>query len=244
MMSSTTTYISHLLDRGEVAEETMAFHLERPAEFEFRAGQYIEVTLLAPPETDEEGNTRALSLVNAPSARELIVATRMRDTAFKRSLRGMATGTQLRIEGPMGSFTLHKNVSRASVLIAGGIGVTPFMSMLADMTEQALPREVYLFYSNGWPEYAPFLRHLHWVASANPHFHLIATMTEMHKSHQQWRGETGPIDARLLTKYLPSLQGPIYYLSGSTGMVAQMEEMLIDAGVDEDDIRMEQFGGY
>jgi ferredoxin-NADP reductase len=123
MMSSTTTYISHLLDRGEVAEETMAFHLERPAEFEFRAGQYIEVTLLAPPETDEEGNTRALSLVNAPSARELVVATRMRDTAFKRSLRGMATGTQLRIEGPMGSFTLHKNVSRASVLIAGGIGV-------------------------------------------------------------------------------------------------------------------------
>ncbi len=74
--------------------------------------------------------------------------------------------------------------------------------------------------------------------------YLIATMTEMHKFLQQWQGLRGPINNQLITKYLPNLHGPIYYLSGSPGMVAQIEEMLIGMGVDEDDIRTEQFGGY
>lgn len=87
------------------------------------------MTLLDPAETDSEGNTRAFSIASAPQEDTLMIATRMRDTAFKRSLKAMPAGTAVKIEGPFGNLTLHNNAARAAVLLAGGIGITPFRSM-------------------------------------------------------------------------------------------------------------------
>ena len=84
----------------EVAERTMAFHFTRPSGFEFRAGQSVDVTLIDPPETDAEGNTRAFSIVSPPFEDHLTIATRMRDSAFKRVLRQAAQGLEVRVEGP------------------------------------------------------------------------------------------------------------------------------------------------
>lgn len=244
MVTSTTTYSSRLLKSEYIAEGTMAFHLERPADFFFRAGQYIEVTLVNPPETDAEGNTRALSLVSAPSEQELVVATRIRDTAFKRVLQTLSREIKVEIEGPMGSFTLHRNALKPAVFIAGGIGITPFMSMLRDVAARNMLHEIFLFYSNGWPEYAPYLRELQELQNNHAKFHLIPTMTEMERSRELWHGQTGPITPALLSRHLNLLQDAIYYISGSTGMVANMQDMLVRMAVDEDDIRTEQFGGY
>ena len=94
------------------------------------------------------------------------------------------------------------------------------------------------------PEDAAFLDLLSEATKGNPNFHLIATMTEMDKSHREWKGETGLINKDMLTKHLPSLQGPNYYLAGPPTMVAAMRRMLIEAGVDKDDIRTEKFSGY
>jgi NAD(P)H-flavin reductase len=69
-------------------------------------------------------------------------------------------------------------------------------------------------------------------------------MTEMDKSHREWKGETGFINKEMLIKHLPSLQGPIYYLAGPPAMVAAMRRMLIGAGVDQDDMGTEEFSGY
>ena len=82
-----------LTSKREIAEGTMAFHFEKPSGLEFRAGQFCDLTLLEPSETDAEGNIRGFSLVNAPFEDEIIVATRMRDTAFKRVLKEMPVGT-------------------------------------------------------------------------------------------------------------------------------------------------------
>lgn len=75
-----------LLSRVEVAKGTMAFHFEKPPGFDFKPGQSADLTLLNPPETDSEGNTRTFSIVSAPFEDQLMFATRMRDTAFKREL--------------------------------------------------------------------------------------------------------------------------------------------------------------
>ena len=79
-------YVSKLLNRVEVAQDTMAFHFEKPAGFDFKPGQSADLTLMNPPETDSEGNTRTFSIASAPFEDHLMFATRMRDTAFKRSL--------------------------------------------------------------------------------------------------------------------------------------------------------------
>jgi ferredoxin-NADP reductase len=228
----------------EVAEGTMAFHFAKPAEFQFRAGQSVDITLLNPPETDAEGNTRAFSIASAPFDEDLMIATRMRDTAFKRVLRNAAPGLQVKIEGPSGSFVLHRKTERNAVFLAGGIGITPFFSIIRQAAHDKASHQLYLFYSNRRPEDAAFLDVLSKVPAQNPNFSLIPTMTGMDKSHRDWKGETGFINGDMLARHLPSLQGPIYYLAGPPAMVAAMRRMLTDAGVDEDEIRTEEFSGY
>ena len=237
-------YQLKLARRTEVAEGTLAFALEKPAGFEFKPGQSADLTLLNPSETDAEGNIRTFSIASAPSENELLFATRLRDTAFKRVLRNMPLGTAIKVDGPMGSFNLHKNPAKPGVFLAGGIGITPFHSMIRDAPKTKDPHQLYLFYSNRRPEDAAFMDELQTLGGQNPNFHLIATMAEMEKSNKPWNGERGFIDAAMLKRHLPALNGPIYYIAGPPGMVAAMREMLTKAGVDEDDIRAEDFAGY
>lgn len=237
-------YQSKLRSREQVAEGTMAFHFERPAGFDFQGGQSVDMTMLNPPETDDEGNTRSFSIASPPSENELVFATRMRDSAFKRNLKSVPLGTELKIDGPMGSFTLHKNAKKPAVFLAGGIGITPFMSIVAQAAHDRLPHQLHLFYSNHRPEDAPFLDFLRRLEKDNTNYHFIPTMTDMEKSKRPWEGEQGFIDGTMLIKYLNNLNGPIYYLAGPPAMVAAMRKTLLETKVDEDDIRTEEFAGY
>jgi ferredoxin-NADP reductase len=239
-----TGFQSRILARAEVAEGTMAFHFERPSTFDFKPGQAVDMTLLDPPETDPEGNIRTFSIASSPFENELIFATRMRNTAFKRSLAKIPLGTSVKIDAAMGSFTLHKNAAKPAVFLAGGIGITPFMSIVRQADHDRLPHKLYLFYSNRRPEDAAFLDSLQALEKTNPNFRFIGTMTEMLLSRKEWKGDTGFINKEMLSRHLAELQGPIYYVAGPPSMVTSMRKMLADAGVDEDDIRTEEFAGY
>lgn len=244
MATTTLTNTTALRRREEIAEGTMAFHFDKPGGFEFRAGQTLDWTLINPPESDAEGNIRTFSITSAPFDPELMIATRMRDTAFKRVLRSMPLGTQVKIDGPSGSFTLHKNSTKPAVFLAGGIGITPFRSMIRYASHDRLAHQLYLFYSNRRPEVAPFVAELEELTAQNPNFHLVATMTEMSKSSRPWKGETGLISPEMLARHIPNLHGPIYYIAGPPEMVTGMRQILTQAAVDEDDIRTEEFAGY
>lgn len=237
-------YGSKLLSRAEVAEGTIALWFEKPLHFDFKPGQSADVTLSNPPETDSEGNVRTFSIASSPFEDQLMFATRMRDTAFKRSLKTVLLGTGVRIDSAMGSFTLHKNSVKPAVFLAGGIGITPFLSILRQANHDRLPHKLYLFYSNRRPEDTPFLEILKMLERSNSNFELICTMTEILHSHKEWKGETGFINKEMLSRHLTNLQGPIYYVAGPPAMVAGMRKMLVGANVDEDDIRTEEFRGY
>ena len=233
-----------LLSRHEVAEGTMAFRFERPANGAFKAGQYLDMTLLAPPETDSEGNVRSFSIASGPNEETLMVATRMRDTAFKRVLKTMRLGTAVKIDGPSGDLTLPDSFTRAAVFLAGGIGITPFRSMICLAAAERLPHQIFLFYSNRRPEDAPFLAELESLERDNPKYKLIASMTDMAKSRRSWSGETGFINQEMLGRYLRGAASPIYYVAGPPAMVKGLHEMLTKAGMNDDDIRTEEFEGY
>ena len=237
-------YGPKLLNRVEVAEGTMAFHFEKPPGFDFKPGQSSDLTLVDPPETDSEGNVRTFSIASAPFEDQLMFATRMRDTAFKRSLKRVPLGTQVKMETALGSFTLHKNSAKPAVFLAGGIGITPFFSIVKQADHDRLPHKLYLFYSNRRPEDAPFLEILEMLGESNPSFRLVATMTEMPRSKKKWDGETGFVNKAMLCRYLSDLQGPIYYIAGPPAMVIDLRRMLVTSSIDEDDIRSEEFAGY
>jgi ferredoxin-NADP reductase len=233
-----------LIRREEVAEGTMAFHLEKPAGFSFRAGQFADVTLTDPLETDAEGNTRTFSIASPPFANELVFTTRMRNTAFKRSLKQVKSTAEVKISPAAGTFTLHKDPAKAAVLIAGGIGITPFLSMVQQADQDRLSQKLYLFYSNRRPEDAAFLDTLRALETTNPNFRLICTMTDMSKSKKEWKGETAVIGKQMLGRHLASLQGPIYYIAGPPTMVTAIRDTLVSAGIEENDIRTDEFVGY
>src|ERR1700716_2120084 len=117
---------SLLHSRQEVADGTMAFRFDKPPGWVFKAGQFLDMTLLNPAETDAEGNTRSFSIASGPHEDTLMIATRLRDTAFKRVLKTMSIGGAVTIEGPSGDLTLPDDSARPIVFLAGGIGITPF----------------------------------------------------------------------------------------------------------------------
>jgi len=233
-----------LKGRDVVAEGTMAFHFAKPAGFDFKAGQALDLVLPGVPGVDPQGLRHAFSLVSAPFQDEVVIATRMRDSAFKQALKSLPLGDSVQLDGPFGSLTLHNNRSRAAVFVAGGIGITPFMSILRQAAHDKLPQSLTLLYSNRRPEDAAFLAELQQLEKSNDRFRLVATMTQMGKSAQAWNGETRLIDEALVRKVGGDLANPIYYLAGPPAMVEAMRHTLGAAGVDSDDIRSEEFHGY
>jgi ferredoxin-NADP reductase len=236
------SYQVKLAGREELAEGTIAFRFEKPAGFNFKPGQAVVLELLDPPPEDGQ-KRRTFSLVSAPFESTLAIATRMRDTAFKRALGALPDGASLKLTGPIGQFTLG-DAARPAVFIAGGIGITPFMSMLRQAARDHAPHSLLLLYSNRRPEDAAFLGELQELERQNGNFRLVATMTEMSKSALKWGGQTGFVDADLIKRAAGRLTAPIYYVVGPPAMVAAMQETLRGTGVADDDIRSEEFYGY
>lgn len=237
-----STYEVKLQGRMAIAEGTMAFHLSKPDGFTFKAGQAVRLELTDLLAESGQGS-RTLSLVSAPFEPELVVATRMRDTAFKRALKALPEGATIRCGGPFGKFTLD-DPSRPAVFVAGGIGITPFMSMLRQAAHEDSSQRLFLAYSNRRPEDAAYLDELQELERRNPRFRLAATMTDMSKSAHAWRGESGIVNADMLKRLVGDLAAPVYYVVGPPAMVEAVTGMLDSAGIAEDRIRAEEFYGY
>jgi ferredoxin-NADP reductase len=203
-----------------VAEGTMAFRFSKPEGFVFKAGQAIRLELIDPPAEAGQGS-RTLTLVSAPFEKELVLATRMRDSAFKRALKALPDDASIRIDGPFGDLTLG-DTARSAVFIAGGIGITPFVSMLRQAAQDRSPQRLFLAYSNRRPEDSAFLDELQGLERQNKHFRLMATMTDMSKSAREWSGERGFVDAAKLKRLVGDLAAPIFYVVGPPAMVEAM----------------------
>jgi ferredoxin-NADP reductase len=239
-----STYETKLAVRDIVATDTMTFEFERPEGFDFKAGQSMDVTLVDTAVAEAQGARHTFSIVSAPFENKLAIATRMRDSLFKRALKQLLVGARVRIEGPHGSLTLHKDDRHAAVMIAGGIGITPFLSMARQAANDQSPHYLLLVYSNRRPEDAPFLSELTQLERHNVNFRLVATMTQAAKSNIHWNGRTGPVDENLLRQVAGNLPEPVYYLAGPPLMVEAMRETLVDLGIADGVIRSEEFYGY
>ncbi|MEK6406848.1 MAG: FAD-dependent oxidoreductase [Acidobacteriota bacterium] len=238
------TYKIKLKRREDVAEGTVAFHFHKPEAFQFKAGQFLRFTLIDPPETDAEGAGRTFSIASAPHEEDLMIATRMRDTAFKRVIKSMALGSEIEIKGPYGKMTLHDDPARPAVFLTGGIGITPFRSIALDAAHAGLAHRLHLFYSNRRPQDAAFLDQLAELEKINPNYRFIATMTSATASTSSWTGETGYINAEMLARFIDDLKAPVYYVAGPQALVTAMKKTLGEAGVSDADLSAEEFSGY
>lgn len=226
------------LGHEEVARKTLAFRFARPEGFEHEAGQFAILRLPEGLGLEGEDREHMFTLACAPQDPELLIATRMRGSAWKEALRGLEEGTPVEVDGPDGSFTLHRDATRPAVFLAGGIGVTPFRAMLRDLRARGEERSITLVMSNDTEEDAPFLEELRTLDLDG--FRVVATMTEQ----ADWQGERGRVDAAMLRRHLGDLEGPLYYIAGPPGMVRDLRRMLLEAGVPRKDVKVEEFTGY
>jgi ferredoxin-NADP reductase len=234
---------SKVKETREVAKGTLLVIFDLVGrEVDFKAGQYFWVELLDPPYQDEKGARRHISVVTSPTERGVLgLCTRLRDTAFKRSLAELEVGDEVEVEEPKGDFLLPEETDRPYVFIAGGIGITVFRSMLRYIADKGLPHRVTLVYSNRDQESAAFLDELTELDGANPNFKLVATMTE----DPEWEGEKRRIGPELLRDHLEGdLQAHTFLVAGPPPMVEAMVEMLAAEDVPEEQVRPARFSGY
>jgi ferredoxin-NADP reductase len=220
----------------------MAFHFERPRNFLFKAGQFVDVAPRGAKLDGSDALTHTFSIASSPFADEIVVATRMRSTPFKRALSALEIGAEVQIKGPMGSFTFHNNLRRPAVFLAGGIGIAPFVSMLLGAAVNKLHPPISLFYANRRLADASFMDVISRLENTG-NFRFVPTLTREGNA-SGWNGETGHISAEMLNKYGLSLRDSICYIAGPPAMVAAGRLALNEAGVNDDDIRTEEFAGY
>ncbi len=230
-------------EKNEVAKGTLMVVFDLLGrEVDFRPGQYFWVTLLDPPYDDEKGPRRHITVVTSPNELGVLgLCTRLRGSAFKRSLAELPVGAPVDVEEPKGSFVLPEETDRPYVFIAGGIGITVFRCMLRYIAEEGLPHRVTLVYSNRDRESTAFLDELTELEQTNPNFRLVLTMTD----DAGWDGESRRIDGDLLRDHLGDEFGSSRYLvAGPPAMAEAVVEKLKQAGIPEEQVQSEGFSGY
>ena len=234
---------ARIKEKQEVAKGTLFVTFDLLGEeVDFKPGQYFFVTLPDVGHQDEKGLRRHITVVTSPNEKGVLgFATRMRDSAFKRSLAEIPVGTEVEIDPPKGSFALPEDTSRPFVFVAGGIGITVFRSMLRYIREERLSIRVTLIYSNRDRESTAFLDELRELEKALPEFRLILTMTQ----DPGWEGETRKIDAQFFRNYLgEDLNQYTFLLAGPPGMVVGVQKALAEAGANEGTVIAERYSGY
>ena len=230
-----------LIQHKPVATNTIEFRFEKPDNFKFISGQYGGFTLINPAETDAGGITRRFSLLSTPQDNHITVTTRIQTSAFKRMLCTFKPGDEIKFAGPSGNFTLHEDGNTPAVMIAGGIGIAPFYSMIRDCAAREPQRAITLFYGNQTNKDGAYLSELTALARQMPNFKLVAVLNA---PEADWQGETGFITHTMIRKYVVDLASPIYYICGSPVMVTTLQETLLEMGIDQERIKVEDFPGY
>ncbi|MDN5867171.1 MAG: FAD-dependent oxidoreductase [Candidatus Nitrosocosmicus sp.] len=224
---------------------TCSEYLQHPQDhlLDYKAGQYAIVDLGT--KEDPEGPVRSFTLSSSPTEEGFImISTRIRDTPFKKKLAGLNVGSSVNVTAPLGKFTLHEDHSKPAVLLSGGIGVTPFRSMIKYAIDTKLPLKITMFDANRNKENILFKDEFDKWAKLNENVQIVYTLSD---TQADWNGEQGHINKKMITKYLTNdeLDSSIFYICGPPGMLKAMEKLLQeDLGIPKQRIRTEQFIGY
>jgi ferredoxin-NADP reductase len=234
---------AQIKEKHEVAKGTLMVVFDLLGrDVDFLPGQYFWVELPDLGHEDERGLRRHISIVTSPNEHGVLgLATRIRDSAFKQTLKELDVGDEVVVEDPKGDFHLPEDTSKEYVFIAGGIGITVLRCMLKYISEEGLPYRITLLYSNRDRESAAFFEELQELERQIDGLRVIFTMTE----DPNWDGETRRIDTDFVREHASGdLSACTYIVSGPPGMVNGVADTLEGEGVPEDQVIRSRFAGY
>ena len=202
---------------------------------------------------DPKGPIRHFTISSSPTENFIMFTTRIRDSPYKKRLSTLEDGTKVKVRGPEGQFVLHDDYSKPAVFLSGGIGVTPFRSMIKYATDKQLPLKIVMFDSNRDPDNILFKKEFDDWTTLNKNLKIIYTVSEdKHDDDQStvrngWKGEYGRINKAMILKYLDNtlLDNSIFYICGPPSMLKAMQSLLQEElKISKEKIKVEEFTGY
>lgn len=230
-MGSSKSFILPFVKKEQVGKDTYSFFFDRSKmKFDFIPGQYVRLTL-PHKNVDDRGTSRYFTISSSPLQKDFLVITvKILESSFKKTLYGLQQGDLGNFFGPMGWFLLPKDEYREKVFISGGIGITPFHSLLTTLAKEKLPASMTLFATFSENDEKLFYNEL--MSIQNQHEQIAVVYTHQRISHE------------LLKRHLQDIHKPVYYVVGSPAMVEGTRIFLQEIGIDEEKIQLEDFTGY
>jgi ferredoxin-NADP reductase len=214
-----------------------SFRFPRPAELNYKAGQFLFITLKA----DGKELSKHFSFSSSPTEKMHIEFTKkLSDSDFSAALKALKKNDWARIDAPYGKFTFEGEHERIG-LLGGGIGITPFMGICKYCTDMRLDTKITLLYGNRTESDIVFRKELEALREQNKNLKVVFTLNE---ADSGWKGATGFIDEEMVKKEIPDYEDTMFYTCGPPAMVEVMEKLVKQLGLPETQLKREYFTGY
>jgi ferredoxin-NADP reductase len=214
-----------------------SYRFARPSDLSYKPGQFFFVTL----KQDGKELSKHFSFSSSPTEKGFFEFTkRLTDHEYSTALKASKVGDWARIDAPYGQFTFEGDYPKIA-LLAGGIGITPFISICKNATDKRLESQITLFYGCRTENDIAFRQELESMHQANENLkvHLV-----VNQPNSYWKGATGIITADMIEKELPDYKDNIFYCCGPPGMVTAMEKLITSIGLPQTQLKLEYFTGY
>src|SRR3989344_141380 len=222
----------------DIAKNTENFIFKTEEKLDFKPGQYLEWTLpLEKPDT--RGNRRYFTIASSPTESDISVGVKFYDkpSAFKETMSEMKTGDSIVVSQLAGDFTMPKDINQKLVFIAGGIGITPFRSMIKYLLDMNEKRDIVLFYSNNTEADIAY-KDIFDMAETKLGIKTVYTLTDKNTPPpSDWGGRVGFVDDKMIKEAASDWQERIFYISGPNVMVDVFKETLKKMGLNHNQIK-------
>jgi glycine betaine catabolism B len=228
------THVKEIVPR---TSDVSSFRLPRPAELAYKAGQYMMVTI----KSGGKELMHPFSISSSPTEQDFIEFTKkFTSNEYSIALKQLASGDWARIDAPYGKFTFEGEYPKIA-LLTGGIGITPFRSIIRYCTDKQLGSSVVLFYGCRTPNDIAFRSEFEEMQARNRNLRLVFTVNE---PNGNWNGYAGNINSEMVKKEIPDYLERVFYACGPPGMIVAMSNLVKELGLPETQLKLESFAGY
>ncbi len=244
LVSPKEKLIVYLKEKIKLSYDTYDFIFSLNSNFSFTPGQYLEWTL-GFKNPDSRGNRRYFTIASSPTEKNLRIGIKFypNSSSFKKNLFFLKPGDKIMAGSLSGDFVLPNNTNKKLVFILGGIGITPFRSIVKYLLDKNIKYPIIAFYSNKKSEDIVY-KDLLDEAEKNLGIKTIYNLTDLESIPKDWKGEKGRLNENIIKKYVPDYRQRTFYLSGPHAMVVGFEEILYKMGVSPVNIKKDFFPGY
>lgn len=235
-----------LIKKKKEAKNIKSFIFEKPKNLTFEAGQFIYLTLPKLIFEDQRGDTRYFTIASSPTEDYIMITTKIRkESGYKKTLEKLDIGSKLEYRGPFGDFVLDSEKKEQQIFLAGGIGITPFRSIIKYKVDKKFKTPIHLIYSCSTVEEIVYKDELEFWEK-NKEIGLDITITHPEESKTKWGGLKGRINIKMLEKLTKNhnLKNTTFWTCGPPQFVSTMEKILENLEIREKQITREKFSGY